>query len=381
MNHWLLKSEPDVFCYDDLVRVKREGWDGVRNFQARNFLRSMRKGDQAVFYHSNANPPGVAGICKIVKEAQPDPSQFDPTSKYYDPSSDPTDPTWSWVTVGPVRALRFIPLDELRTMPELQNCRLLARGNRLSVMPLTEEEFAAIVARGRSRKASRSVSRPDENSPELRIPRSGSGDVPDCGAASACWAEPMPRIRIICLATFVLLGASACGGVTIEVQPTTVPPTTESSTTPPSSTSTSAGTVVTGDNGGVITSGDGAVVTGSGEQLVGSGVIVTEARAVSGFHAVELRAFGEVDVTIGGTESLEVEADDNLLALVTSEVIDGRLVIGVEPGHSFINVTLRVRIGASTLDQAVLVGSADLHVDGLVSPAFDMRIEGSGTRC
>lgn len=151
MAHWLLKSEPDVFGYPDLVKAKREGWDGIRNYQARNFLREMRKGDTAIFYHSNATPPGVAGICKIVKEAEPDPKQFDPSSKYFDPASKPDDPRWDWVTVAPVKALRYIPLDELRTMPELAECRLLARGNRLSVMPLTDAEFDAIVERGSRR--------------------------------------------------------------------------------------------------------------------------------------------------------------------------------------------------------------------------------------
>jgi predicted RNA-binding protein with PUA-like domain len=149
MAYWLMKSEPDVFGYEDLVRVKREGWDGIRNYQARNFLREMRKGDQVIFYHSNATPPGVAGIAKIVKEAEPDPTQFDPKTKYFDEGSNPADPRWDWVTVAPVKRLRFIGLDELRTMPELTGCRLLARGNRLSVMPLTDAEFAAIVARGR----------------------------------------------------------------------------------------------------------------------------------------------------------------------------------------------------------------------------------------
>jgi predicted RNA-binding protein with PUA-like domain len=147
MAHWLLKSEPDVFGYADLVKKRREGWDGVRNFQARNFLRAMQVGDRAIFYHSNADPPGAAGICRIVKTAEPDPTQFDPTSHYYDPASKPDDPRWDLVTVAPVRKLRFIPLDELRSMPELVDCRLIARGNRLSVMPLTEAEFDAIVRR------------------------------------------------------------------------------------------------------------------------------------------------------------------------------------------------------------------------------------------
>jgi predicted RNA-binding protein with PUA-like domain len=150
--HWLLKSEPDTFSYDDLVRVKREGWDGVRNYQARNFLRQMQVGDRAIFYHSNAKPPGAAGICRIAKAAEPDPTQFDPTSHYYDPGSDPGDPRWDWVTVAPVKRLRFVPLDELREMPELARCPLLARGNRLSVLPLTDDEFEAIVAAGSRRR-------------------------------------------------------------------------------------------------------------------------------------------------------------------------------------------------------------------------------------
>jgi predicted RNA-binding protein with PUA-like domain len=152
---WLMKSEPDVFGYDDLVRVKREGWDGVRNYQARNFIREMRQGDLVIFYHSNTTPPGVAGVAKVVREAEPDPTQFDPSSKYHDPESDPAEPRWDWVTVAPVRKLRFIPLDELRTMPELIDCRLLARGNRLSVIPLSEPEFEAIVARGTKRAGPR----------------------------------------------------------------------------------------------------------------------------------------------------------------------------------------------------------------------------------
>ncbi len=158
MAHWLIKSEPESFGYPDLVTAKREGWDGIRSFQSRNFLREMRKGDQAVFYHSNANPPGAAGIAKIVKESEPDPTQFDPTSKYFDPTSDPKDPRWDWVTVAPVRALNFVSLDELKELPELAGSRLLARGNRLSVMPLTADEFEAIVraadAKGRRRRTS-----------------------------------------------------------------------------------------------------------------------------------------------------------------------------------------------------------------------------------
>ena len=148
---WLLKSEPETFSCQDLVRVGREGWDGVRSYQARNYLREMRVGDLAIFYHSNAKPPGAAGICKVVKSAEPDPTQFDPASHYYDPASDPTDPRWDWVTVAPVRELRFVGLDELKAMPAMAGSRLLAKGNRLSVLPLTDDEYDAIVRAGRRR--------------------------------------------------------------------------------------------------------------------------------------------------------------------------------------------------------------------------------------
>ena len=143
--YWLLKSEPQVFSYADLVRSGREGWDGIRNYQARIYLRQMQVGEDAIYYHSSADPPGVAGICTIVGAAEPDPTQFDPTSRYYDPTSDPADPRWDWVTVAPKRELRFVPLAELRTIPELADSKLLARGNRLSVLPLTDAEFEAIV--------------------------------------------------------------------------------------------------------------------------------------------------------------------------------------------------------------------------------------------
>ncbi len=154
MTYWLIKSEPEAFSYQDLMRVKREGWDGIRSYQARNYLREMKVGDRAIFYHSNAKPPGAAGVCKIVKAAEPDPTQFDPTSHYYDPASKLEDPRWDWVTVAPVKALRFVPLDELKSMPEMTNSRLLAKGNRLSAFPIADEEFDAIVKAG-SRKAAR----------------------------------------------------------------------------------------------------------------------------------------------------------------------------------------------------------------------------------
>ena len=152
MAHWLMKSEPDVFGYADLVRVRREGWDGIRNYQARNFLREMRVGETAIFYHSNAVPPGVAGVMKIVKGAEPDPKQFDPSSKYYDPKATAAKPIWDWVTVAPVKSLPYVSLDELRTIPELADSRLLARGNRLSIIPLSDLEFDTIIEFASSKK-------------------------------------------------------------------------------------------------------------------------------------------------------------------------------------------------------------------------------------
>jgi predicted RNA-binding protein with PUA-like domain len=126
MAHWLLKSKPTSFAYADLVKAKRTGWDGVRNHQARIFLQQMKVGDEAIFYHSSTNPPGAAGICKIVRAAEPDPTQFDPESHYFDPSSDPGAPRWFWVTVAPVRKLRYVPLDAAPCL----NSPVARRGNR-----------------------------------------------------------------------------------------------------------------------------------------------------------------------------------------------------------------------------------------------------------
>ncbi len=147
MAHWLMKNEPEELSYDDLARKGLAGWDGVRNFQARNYLRQMVVGDLVLFYHSSTVPPGVAGVARVAKTAEPDPTQFDPTSHYYDPGSRLDDPRWDWVTVAPVRALRYVTLAELRTIPEMASSRLLARGNRLSVIPMTDAEFTAVLDR------------------------------------------------------------------------------------------------------------------------------------------------------------------------------------------------------------------------------------------
>jgi len=145
-----MKSEPDVFSIDDLKnRPKQtEPWDGVRNYQARNMLRDdMKKDDLALFYHSSCEVPGIVGIMEIVKEGYPDPTAFNPKHKYYDPKSKPDKPTWYLVDVKFKRKLkRVIPLTELRDKKPLQNMRLLQKGNRLSVMPVTKKEWDYILS-------------------------------------------------------------------------------------------------------------------------------------------------------------------------------------------------------------------------------------------
>ncbi len=143
-----MKSEPDVFSIADLQsRPKQtEHWDGVRNYQARNFLRAMKRGDEAFFYHSSCAEPGVAGIVKITRAAYPDPSAFDPQSPFHDPRSTPEKPAWFMVDVTLVRMFReVIPLHNLKTSPALKKMRLVQRGNRLSVMPVTTAEWNAIL--------------------------------------------------------------------------------------------------------------------------------------------------------------------------------------------------------------------------------------------
>jgi len=148
MRHWLMKTEPDVFAYDDLVAARRAGWDGVRKYQARNHLREMRRGDLVIVYHSNATPPAAAGVARVVGEAEPDPTQFDPASDGYDPRALRAAPRWDLVTLAPQRRLRPVPLATLRALPALADSPLVARGNRLSVLPLSPAAFDAILAAG-----------------------------------------------------------------------------------------------------------------------------------------------------------------------------------------------------------------------------------------
>ena len=148
MRYWLMKSEPDEFSIDDLQRVGTEPWGGVRNYQARNFMREMKRGDGVLFYHSSCAVPGVVGIGEIANEAAPDPSQFDRKSDYFDAASKREEPRWDLVDVGFKRKLaRTITLDEIREQADkLGDFALIRRGNRLSVLPVTAAQWKLILA-------------------------------------------------------------------------------------------------------------------------------------------------------------------------------------------------------------------------------------------
>jgi predicted RNA-binding protein with PUA-like domain len=146
--YWLMKSEPSVFSIDDLAKAGTTSWDGVRNYQARNLLRDQFQiGDEVLFYHSSADPSGVAGVAKVVKKAYPDPTQFDPKSDYFDKASTREDPRWLVVDVRFLRKLgRVIPLAELKARPELKEMMVTKQGSRLSVQPVTPAEFAVVMS-------------------------------------------------------------------------------------------------------------------------------------------------------------------------------------------------------------------------------------------
>ena len=150
MNYWLMKSEPDVFGIDDLKAAPKrtEHWDGVRNYQARNMMRDeMKRGDLVFFYHSNCKTPGIVGIAKVVKEGYPDFTAFDSKSKYFDPKSTTDNPRWFMVDVKFVRKLkRTIALEELKGDRHLAGFPLIRRGNRLSIMPVTERQWHYILS-------------------------------------------------------------------------------------------------------------------------------------------------------------------------------------------------------------------------------------------
>jgi predicted RNA-binding protein with PUA-like domain len=149
MSYWLFKSEPDTFGIDDLKARGKKGepWDGVRNYQARNMLRDeVKKGDLIFFYHSNTKVPGLVGIAEVIKDAFPDPTQFDPEAKYYDPKADPDNPRWFCPQVRFKSKLKqTISLEQLKNIAALKDMPLVRKGNRLSVMPVQEDQWNFIM--------------------------------------------------------------------------------------------------------------------------------------------------------------------------------------------------------------------------------------------
>jgi predicted RNA-binding protein with PUA-like domain len=146
MKYWLVKTEPHVYSIDDLSRDRVTSWTGVRNYQARNFLRQMEVGDMVLVYHSNAEPPGVVGVAEVVSAAKPDPTQFDRASEYFDPAATVVKPRWFSPDLGFAKKLpAMVPLEVLRNTKSLEGLLLLQRGSRLSVIPVSREHFDLIV--------------------------------------------------------------------------------------------------------------------------------------------------------------------------------------------------------------------------------------------
>lgn len=146
MKYWLMKSEPDCYSIDDLKKDKKTHWDGVRNYQARNFMRDeMRIGDSVLFYHSNTTPPHIAGIAKVASKPYPDPTQFDINSEYFDPKSTQEKPRWVLVDIAFVKkAKNILPLDEIKSDPKLSGMLVAKRGMRLSIQPVEKKHFEYI---------------------------------------------------------------------------------------------------------------------------------------------------------------------------------------------------------------------------------------------
>lgn len=146
VKYWLMKSEPDVYSIEHLEHDRTESWEGVRNYQARNFMREMEIGDLVIFYHSNAKPPGAAGVCKVSRKAYPDPTQFDKKSQYYDPKSKKDDPRWSMVDVSFVETFpELVPLQALKDDAKLEGMRVTQKGSRLSVQPVDKAHFKRVL--------------------------------------------------------------------------------------------------------------------------------------------------------------------------------------------------------------------------------------------
>jgi predicted RNA-binding protein with PUA-like domain len=163
--YWLMKTEPESFSIQDLAKCPRKTtfWDGVRNYQARNFMRAMKTGDEVLFYHSSADPPAVVGTASVVGEAYPDYTAWDPDNHHFDPKASPTNPIWDMVDIrlGEIFS-QPLGLNALRDVPALAKMELLRRGSRLSVQPVTKVEFETVVRMGRSAKTAKvaTVSKP-----------------------------------------------------------------------------------------------------------------------------------------------------------------------------------------------------------------------------
>ena len=151
-SYWLMKSEPDVFSYEDLVQAKNSTtlWDGVRNYQARNIMRDdMKVGDLVLYYHSNTKPPGVVAVAEVVKEGYHDPTQFDPKDSHFDPKSKPEDPRWYVVDIKAKAELpNYVSLEDLKSNPKLAEMAVVQRGQRLSVQPVSAAHFREVLRMG-----------------------------------------------------------------------------------------------------------------------------------------------------------------------------------------------------------------------------------------
>jgi predicted RNA-binding protein with PUA-like domain len=156
--NWLMKSEPEAYSFDDLLASpnRTDHWDGIRNYQARNNMMAMKKGDRVLFYHSSTSPPHVAGVAEVAREAYPDHTAFDPKAKYHDPKSSPENPRWQMVDIRAVEKLAApVELEDLKANPKLNDMQVVKRGQRLSIQPVTAAEFQEVLrmAKAKARKA------------------------------------------------------------------------------------------------------------------------------------------------------------------------------------------------------------------------------------
>lgn len=152
MQYWLFKSEPDTFSIDHLKKMQKSPWDGVRNYMARNFMRAMEPGDLGFFYHSRVDPPGIAGVCKVVSQPYDDFSALDKKSKYFDPKSSAESNRWSLVDVEYLETFpHFVTLEELKDHPKLKEMVVTRKGNRLSISPVQPAEWKVVLALGRGK--------------------------------------------------------------------------------------------------------------------------------------------------------------------------------------------------------------------------------------